>query len=114
MPAPLVGIHLDQAVLGDPVWIGSITGTVAKDNGSTAVTFNSTGDALCGKTLLLVPDVACYVKQVAASGTAVTAANGVPLAAGEKFYMSMRRDKGFLSVLPVAGTVVLKVFEMNG
>lgn len=54
--------------------------TTAKDNSDTAVPFN----LKAGQIVTLIPDVACYVSCEFASG-AITAANGVPVGAGEKF-----------------------------
>lgn len=115
MPAPLIDPQLSQAVRGEPVLLGTIVVNAnAKSNSDTAAPFNATGDALCGKTLLIQPDAACFIKQLAtAGGTAASAANGLKLAADEKYVMCMRRDKGFLSVFGAAAANV-KVFELNG
>jgi hypothetical protein len=116
MPAPLSGVHLSAALYGDPVHLGTIAATTSATNGTTAAPFHAADgtERLTGKLLVLQPDVACYVRQVATAAETVTAANGFLLSGGGTVYMSMRSSKGFLAVLPVSGTVNLKVFEMNG
>lgn len=120
MPAPLTDSGLSQALYGDPVLLGTIVSAGSSTtNGSTAVPFNNTGDnadggGLRGKTLLIQSDVAIYVKQVTTSASTVTSANGVKISADQLFYISMRREKGFLAIIPVSGSANVKVFEMNG
>ena len=114
MPAPIRDPHLNQALYGDAVLLGTIVATTTKDNGDTSVPFNNTGEQLKGKLLLIQSDVAVYIKQNSTASAGVTAANGVKVLADEKFFVNMRSNKGYLSVLPVSGTANVKVFEQNG
>lgn len=115
MPAPLFGHHLNAALYGDPVYIGTIVATAAPaDNANTSSPFCDSGERLRGKMLLLQPDVACYVRQNAVVNGGVTSTNGVKLAADQLFLTNMRGSKGYLAAVAVSGTVNLRVFEMNG
>lgn len=116
MPSPLIDPFLTQALYGDPVLIGTITATATLDNSNTAVPFANTGELLKGKTLYLQGDAAFYFKQNTTAAAGVTTAGLQIGLSGStaNWYVSMRSFKGYLSILPVSGTVNVKVFEMNG
>lgn len=90
--------------------LGTITATSAASltNGTTAVTFAS----LAGRRLLLQPDAACNINDVAASGTTITTTGTIRLEAFEKFEITMPNGSGYLAVIPPSGTVNLLVWAI--
>src|SRR3990167_5807662 len=106
---------------GRPVLLGTITATTTKNNHTTAVPFNNTGNALLGKTLLIQPDSACYIGCGLTNAGTVTTANGVKLAADERVILTMDdidssvaagEFYGWFASVAVSGTTVLKVWEL--
>jgi hypothetical protein len=116
MPSRLAGSHAIDALYGNPVHLGTVIATTTKNNTDTAVPFNSTGDALKGKMLLLQSDAAFYVRAGTVStitvttGTSTTA--GVKVEAGEKYILSMGREQGWIACVSASGTATVQVFEM--
>lgn len=112
MTAPVKG-SMDRiaAATGKPVLLGTITATTTKNNSDTAVPFNTTGDLLAEKMLMLQPDTACYVWTGTTTGAAATTSH-IYLDAREKYYLSMGAD-GYVACVAVSGTTVLRVFEMT-
>jgi len=97
---------------GTPLLLGTITATTAKDNADTAVVFNDASPGLAGKLIMLQTDSACYVKCSTAAASAATSANGILLAAYERVVIWLGESYGWVSVLPVSGTSVVKVWEL--
>lgn len=97
---------------GTPVLLGTITATTTKNNHDTAVPFNNTGAALGGKLVMLQCDSACYVVTGTLNTTAATAATGVLLSSYERVVMWLGESYGWVAVLPVSGTSVVKVWEL--
>ena len=97
---------------GTPVLLGTITATTAKDNADTAVVFNDASPGLAGKLVMLQCDSACYIKCSTAAASAATAANGILLSAYERVVIWLGESYGWVSVLPVSGTSVVKVWEL--
>ena len=99
-------------LVGCPTRLGVIICTTSKNNHDTATPFNNTGNALKGKLLVVQPDAACYINAVTANnGTAAT--TDLKLDAGEKFYIQMGEDHGWLACIAVSGTVNLQVYELR-
>lgn len=101
-----------QALNSFPRRIGTITGTVATDNRTTATPFYIPS----GATIMLQPDTACTVTDVAVADHAV--ANGITLQANEKFgpfFVNNTADNvtNRISMTPIAGTTNLKVLMVN-
>ena len=92
-------LHVVQALNGNPNYQTTMTG-------STLQTYTTTSDGIL---LMLSCDSAVYI----GPGTSVTAANGVPLAAAEKFWMMLLKGQSTISMLPVTGTSNCKVFWMQ-
>lgn len=114
MPVRPDPTHLSEILSGGtPTYLGVITATTAKNNHTTAVPFNNTGDAMTGKVILVVPTADCYILQGTTNAATVTAANGVPLYAGERVPLALAANEGWLAVLPVGSTVDLKVWELR-
>lgn len=110
MPARLSGSQLQDALVGgDPRWLGRIVATTTKNNHDTATPFNNTGEALKGKTLLLVASAACHFRTGDTNAVTVATTNGEPLAANEKRAIAMPSDRGWIAVV---GTANVDVFEL--
>lgn len=101
-----------EAVNGTHVLLGTIVATTTKNNTDTAVPFNSTGEGLKGKTLLVQPDAACYILPGLLSTSTVTTANGLKLSADQTYVIMMGASYGWLACLSVSGTANLKVWEL--
>jgi hypothetical protein len=99
---------------GTPVLLGTIVATTTSrnNNDSTGMTaFNNTGDALKGKTLLLIPDASCFIKFGNANNVVATSA-GIPVNANERITLSMHQDYGWVAAIVASGTVNLRVWEL--
>lgn len=96
---------LMRGLNGSPEFLGVITSTTVKDNSTTAVPFTIKK----GDLLLMVPSAAVHVLPGLAASGAVTTANGVPLAADEKWYMLLKSD---ISAVQVVGSASTKVWRI--
>lgn len=112
--------NLNQALNGYPVYLGTIDcTTTAKTNAEATTPFGNTGELLKGKVLLIknAGSVDVYIHPVATStGDVVTArgANyGVPLAAGERVYVTMGSAYGYISAIAASSTANLDFWEMR-
>lgn len=103
--------ELAERTVGSPKYLGTITttDTAAKNNANTAVPFTLTSGSL----LLLQPDTDCALAAAEASGTAVTAATGVTVYAGERYPLTLHPKETFLSVIRLGANVNVKVFELR-
>jgi hypothetical protein len=97
------------ALNGSPQFLGVVVATTTKNNADTAVPFTIP----TGAVLLLQPDTACYLKAATASTGTVTTANGVLLAANEKFTVMLATDEAWVACLAVSGTTNLKVWQLR-
>jgi len=89
--------------------LGTITATTtAKNQTDTAASFTIEP----GARIVIQSDLACYVKLVAASGTAATVAGALQVEAYEKFEFSTGTRLQYLSVITSAGTANVKVFRV--
>lgn len=104
---------LTQTVFGDFTLLGTITATTTKNNHTTAVPFNDTGNALSAKTVTVQCDTACYIRTGAADTLTVTATNGFYLPAHGAATFTLRPENGFVACLPASGTTVLTIWEMT-
>jgi hypothetical protein len=103
------------ASIGDFRALGVLVATTSVNNLTTAAPFNSTGDGLKGKVLMLQPDTACWIKTGASDVAATTSATGssVKVAAEERVIVRMSHDSGYIAAIAVAGTSNVRVFEMT-
>lgn len=112
MPVRPLPNEISALSQGVPKFLGVIVATTTKNNTDTASAFNSTGEALKGKILLVQSDSACYVLPGTISTTTVTTANGVKLAADERVVITMGSSYGWLAGLAVTGTSNIRVWEL--
>jgi hypothetical protein len=99
---------------GSPRYVGTITGAAATAS-------NLSGTIAPGRQLLVQADVDCYILGGESGTPNITTANGLRLAANQTFYLRLRAPEfgrglvgeTHLQVLPVSGTVNLKVFVME-
>lgn len=92
-------VHVIQSLNGNPAYQTTMTG-------NTLQTYTTVSDGIL---LMLTCDTPVYV----GPGTSVTAVNGVPLAAAEKFWMMLNKGQSTIAMLPVSGTSSCKVFWMQ-
>lgn len=83
-------LSLSLKLNGAPTYLGVIdyTGT-STTNHQASTPFNNTGDALCGKTLLLQASTAMHFRPVTTNTGTVTTANGVKLGVDERAIVTM-------------------------
>jgi hypothetical protein len=131
---------LQQAIAGQPVFLGVITSTAAAavNNGTTSVPFNTKSPlpgknfdgSLAGKVLLLQPTAAGLIlpnpstvtvpaavtpiiAQQATVPNPPTVIPGVLLAQGERVEITMSQTTAYLDFVAVTGTASLLVWEMQ-
>ena len=118
-----LGIHQQfEQINGSPAYLGTIQST------GTNVISNLSGAIVKGMRLMVQPDAAGYVLGANHATTPFapcvtqTAANGVKVAADEKFYLCLDDDdnkqhningESFLQWISVSGTTNLKVFQLR-
>lgn len=106
---PLDGPSQLEALNGSPQFLGVIVATTTKNNADTAVPFTIPGGAV----ILIQSDTACYVRAATAATGTVTTANGVLIAANEKFTVCLHPEESWVAALAVAGTSNVKVFQLR-
>lgn len=124
-------IHqLFSEINGVPTYVETVQSTGAAATSTGYATSAGSGTTAKGLRLLLQPDAVCYIK-VGAVGdvgldgiavTAVTSANGMKIAADEKFFLCLPEDnfprQGItgltkIQVISASGTANLKVFRLD-
>ena len=123
MPPPVKGQHLQDAIQGYAVYLGTIdcTGT-SKTNHQATTAFNNTGEGLSGKVLMLVnehTDVIRIYPVKANDGTvtvtrAAGAAFGFPIQPGAALTMNMGDAYSWLAAVAASGAGKLDEFEKKG
>lgn len=107
----LAGPQLDVVAVGSPQRLGVIIATTtSKNNHDTATPFNNTGDALKGKVVWLVSDVAATFKTGNAN-TVSAAATDFPLEANTPWLLSMPSTHGWVACRANSGTANIQVYE---
>lgn len=96
---------LMRGLNGSPTFLGVIVSTTAVDNSTTASDFEIPAGAL----LLLVPDADVHVLPGTVADGAVTTANGVPVAADEKFYILLKSSQTAVQAIGAANTKVWRL-----
>lgn len=123
-------IHqLFSEINGVPTYVETVTSNGSAATSSGKANAAGTGSAK-GLRLLVQPDAACYIKVGATTETGVdgaavptvTAANGLKLAADEKFFLCLTEDnfptQGLvgmtkIQVISASGTANLKIFRLD-
>jgi hypothetical protein len=116
--APTI-LQLETLLYGSPVYLGVVDCTnVSKTNHQATTPFNNTGNALCGKPLLIQPSAELFLLPVATNTGAVTTATGVDLTAKERVVILMTSKTGsdntcWLACILSSGTGNLSVWELH-
>ncbi len=120
MPGPLDGVHLQGAIVGYPVYLGTVDATTtAKTNKEATTPFNDTTPALSGKVLLVYNagsvDVRLHPVDTDTGDTTNTrgAGFGVPLAAGAFFTIRMGSTYRWMSVITTSSTANVDFWELT-
>lgn len=95
-----------EALHGSPQFLGTITSTTTKNNSNTAVPFTIP----LGAYLLVAADAACNIRGGTVSTLTVTTANGIPVAAGEKFTLILATDEAYVACV---GSANLGVWQLK-
>ena len=110
---------LSMKLYGSPKYLGVIdyTGT-SKTNHEATTPFNNTGDALCGKVLLIHSATASHVLPVDTNTGTVTTATGVPVGADAVRILTMPPSntgltRCWLAVIRNAASGNLSVWELE-
>lgn len=116
MPVRIGNNELLTILNGVPTSLGVIIATTTKNNHDTATPFNNTGDALCGKVLMVQSDVDCYI-QVGTANTVTATASAtsasIKLKADERIVFVMGSTQGWIAAIPsTAATANVKVWEL--
>jgi hypothetical protein len=102
--------QIELAKMGSPQYLGTITsGAGAKNNSDTAVPFTIPQGAL----LMLQADAAVFVQPVTTAAGAATVAQGVKLAADEKFLLWLGSSEAYVSAIALAGNPNIKVWHLG-
>lgn len=94
---------------GSPAYLGTIVATTTKNNSDTAAPFAIEA----GQFILVQCDVAAYVLPGTSTAAAATTANGVKVAADEKFYILLRAGQSYLAIISASGTATCKVWGLS-
>lgn len=106
------------ASAGMPVYLGSYNvTTTSKTNGQVGTTFNTSGDGLAGKTLLLITDADVRILPVTSSTGVVTttrdaAGFGVLVSAGSRVTLRMGPAATHLAIIHASSTANVDVWEL--
>lgn len=121
MPAAVYGAHLQNALNGYPVYLGTVDATTtSKTNHEATTAFNNTGEALTGKVLLIynAGSVDIRVHPVATNTGTTTntrgARFGVPIGPNERVIITMGRLYPWLAVIATSSTANVDVWELTG
>lgn len=115
MSARPLPLELAALTSGSPVYLGTITSAGSTTNNHTTTTtaaFYNSDPTLGARVLLLQPSAAGYILSGTTNAAAVTAVNGVKLAADERVIICMGASHGWLAFLPSSGAATLKVWEL--
>ena len=120
MPAALTGIHLQGAIVGYPVYLGTYDATTtSKTNHQATTVFNNTGVALKGKVLCIYNAGSVDVRWHPTATNDGTTTNtrgatfGVPLAPGSFATVRMGETYGWLAVIATSSTANVDVWELT-
>ena len=91
-----------------PHYLGTITGSAAKDNGNTAVTFLIPA----GVAVMCQPDATCYISSEFDHST-IASTNSQLVGANERWTAFLWTNETTVAMLPVSGTVNVKVFKLE-
>lgn len=89
-------------------YLGTISGSAATDNGSTGSPFTIP----VGCAVLCQPDAACYLSSEFTHST-ISSSNAVLVGANEKWTAFLWSTESQVAMLPVSGTVNVKVFKLE-
>lgn len=115
---PASEFALALKLYGTPKYLGVIdyTGT-STTNHQASTPFNNTGDALCGKTLLLKATTDAHVLAVSTNTGTVTTATGVPIGPTDRVIQTMPASvsgtKCWLAVIRATASGNLSVWELE-
>lgn len=115
---PASEFTLALKLYGAPKYLGVIdyTGT-SKTNHEATTPFSNTGDALCGKTLLVHATTAAHVLPVSTNTGTVTTATGVPMLPSDKAIITMMASTSgtecWLAVIRSTASGNLSVWELR-
>lgn len=89
------------ALNGSPEYLGTITSTAASSTNAFAIP--------AGSILMLQPDADVTVIGVSSASGTVTAANGVDVGAGQRFYITLNNRQSHVACI---GAAKVKVFRL--
>lgn len=121
MPGPLTGVHLQGAIVGYPIYLGTVDATTtSKTNKEATTPFNDTTPGLSGKVLLIYNagsvDIRVYPVDtdtgVVTNTRAAGAKFGVPLAPGSFFTIRMGATYRWMAVITTSSTANVDFWEM--
>lgn len=120
MPAPLTGDALGNALVGYPVYLGTIDATTtAKTQAEASTPFAHTGELLKGKVIVIhnAGSVDVRIHPVATSTGDVTSTRnaagfGFTIKAGDQKAFRMGDQYGYLSVITVSSTANVDFHEL--
>lgn len=94
--------QLMMALNGSPEYLGTITSTSSSSTNNFAIP--------AGSILMLQPDADVTLIGVSGASGTVSATNGVDVGAGQRFYMTLRRDQTHVACI---GAASVKVFRLS-
>ncbi len=100
---------LVRALNGSPEYLGEISATTSAKNNADTTAFTIPAGSL----LLIIPVAAVKVLADTNATEDITVANGIPLIAGEKFYLLLRSDQNHLQAITDTSTSAVKVWRVR-
>jgi hypothetical protein len=100
---------LVRALNGSPAYLGTISATTSAKNNADTTAFTIPAGSL----LLIVPSAAVKILADDNATEDITTANGVPLIAGEKFYLLMTSTQTHLQAITDSSTSDVKVWRVR-
>jgi hypothetical protein len=100
---------LVRALNGSPEYLGTISATTSAKNNADTTAFTIPPGSL----LLIIPVAAVKILPDTNATEDITTANGVPLIAGEKFYLLLKNNENHLQAITDSSTSDVKVWRIR-